>query len=111
NAYNDFVRAAQMMRGIQHKAPASMPNPPTTRAGIYQECAACAKEAAPALAMIRQALDKPCQAPPSRSFNDWYREYADFREVEREVTGVATYFDMTGRPYAAAEALLDGEEM
>jgi len=112
NAWNDFLAAARVIRTIPHKAPASMTNPPTTRAGLLAETALCTKEAAPGLAIMRSGFGKPCLAPPQRTYADLViQDLAAFREVERTTTGVRLYYQLTNQPLKAADAALDGEEM
>jgi hypothetical protein len=112
NAYNDFVAAARIIGNIPHKAPASMPSPPTTRAGLLAASAACTKDAGPGLDIMRQGFAKQCQAPVTRTFADLgFQEMARFREVERTITGVRLYYELTNRPGKAADAALDGEEL
>src|SRR5437016_13630805 len=66
NGYDDFVRAAKMISAIKHKAPASM-DPPPPESRIYDVCKSCAEDAAPGLAVLHAALDKPFMSPPERS--------------------------------------------
>lgn len=111
NAYDDFLRAAQMARGIQHKSPISMINPPTDDAGLLKASADCAKDAAPALAMLRQGLPKPYRQPAVRSFDTTMTQFASFRELARTLYGIALYYELSGQPGKAVETMLDGEEM
>src|SRR5215472_8645507 len=62
NAYDDFVRAGTLARGMQHKSPFSLPKPTYT----FTEFRAAAKDAEPVLAAIRQGLNKEYLFPPVR---------------------------------------------
>jgi hypothetical protein len=113
NAYDDFLQAAQMAGAIPHKSPSSMPNPPTTRAEFLAATQACAQDAAPALAVMRQGFNKPSMLPTSR--NDLgianMHAFAQFRELARTISGVEMYYELTGQPGKAADVALDGAEM
>lgn len=111
NGYDDFVRAGRLAQAIKHKSPASLSSPPADTAGLLKVTAACTKDAAPALAALRQGLSKTTQAPPVRSTNAFRPQYASFRELARTILGVAMYYEMSGQPGKAAEVMLDGEEM
>src|ERR1043165_9862186 len=58
NAYDDFVRVGAIMQVIPHKAPASLPNP-LPESQMLAVTKACSEDAAPGLAILRRALDKP----------------------------------------------------
>lgn len=111
NAYNDFVRAAQLAKAIKHKSPLSMRNPPMDDAGLLKVAAACAKDATPALAVMRQGLTKPCQTPPSRSIFGYYPHSGALRELARTIAGTELFYELSGQPDRAMETLLDGAEM
>lgn len=112
NGYNDFLLAARMVKNISHKAPASMVNPPTTRAGLLAQTAACTKDAGPGLAVMRKGFSKACLSPSPRTYADLgFSDMAMFREIERTISGVQLYFSLTNQPLKAVDAALDGEEM
>jgi hypothetical protein len=111
NAYNDFLRAAQMVRTIPHKSPASMPIPPATRAGYLAATQACTQDSAPALAVMRQGFNKPSMLPPDRTGGSIFPIFAQCREMARTIMGVEMYYELTGQPGKAVDAALDGEEM
>jgi hypothetical protein len=112
NAYYDFLKAAQMAGAIPHKSPASMPNAPTTRAGLLAVTEACTKDATPALAVLRQGFNKPCMLPPDR--NGWgtgnLHAFGQFRELARTISGVVMYYELSGQPGKAVDIALDGVE-
>ncbi len=110
NAYDDFVRAANMIRAIKHKAPASMPNPPK-ESEMFAVCKACAEDAGPGLAALKRAFGKTYLNPPSRSFATTFPAYASYREMARTITGVAKFHELNRQPGIAADDLLDGYEL
>lgn len=107
NAYDDFIKAGLLAKGMQHKSPYSMPRPTFK----FAEFEAAAKDGEPALAAMRQGLNRECMNPPVRSYNTIFPQYASFREVARVQNGVAMYYEMDGKPAKATEARLDGLEM
>jgi hypothetical protein len=111
NAYHDFLRAAQMVKAIPHKSPASMPYPPTTRAGLLAATKACTQDSAPGLAVMRQGFNKPCMLPPDRTGTFILPIFAQSREVARTISGVEMYYELTGQWAKAADVAMDGEEM
>ncbi len=111
NGYDDFVRAGQLASAMQHKAPASMIQPPS-QAQLFGVCAACAKDIQPAHSVLRRALREPYFHPAIRSaFDAFTRNDALFREMARELTGEAEYYEYINQPGKAADTLLDGMEM
>ena len=91
NAYDDFVRAGQLVRAMKHKSPYTMTG---TRAQneTLANFAACAKDAEPGLAVLRQGLHKTYLQPPDRSFKSvTFPTLATFRELARTVSGAAGY--------------------
>ncbi len=112
NAYNDFVRAGLMAKAISHQPPVSMMNPPEDRQGALAASTACARDAASILVVMRQGFGKPFLHPPLRSdSSDFSKEHGALRELARLISGVRDYYDLSGKPYLAVQAALDGEEM
>ena len=109
NGYDDLVRAGAMAKAVRHKSPYSMAQPDYTYGGFE----AAARDAQPALALMRQALAKEYRCPPVRSYGAKgpFPAFASFRELARTEMGVATYYEMSGRPAQATEARLDGLEL
>lgn len=108
NAYNDFVAAGRMAEAIRHKSPVTMMNPPSSRAQWLAACAACAKDAGPALQVMRRGFGKECVEPtePIRPPGGTSTRSA-IRELERTIRGVCDYYALTHRPYMAAQTALD----
>ncbi len=96
-----------MAQAVAHPSPFSRPGQTSY---TFAEFAACAKDIAPAHAVLRQALDKPYLHPPIRSATATY-PYAAFRELARELAGEAVYYEMNGQYGRAADTRLDGMEM
>ena len=110
NAYDDFVRAGQLARAMPHKGPYSLPGPPA-ETYTASNFAAADRDVQPALAVVRGALDKPCQARLSRSPFTPFPEFAAFRELAREMACAAVSEDLQGHPESAATIRLDMLEM
>jgi len=109
NAYDDFVRAGKLVMGVKHKSPLSMPRP----SFAFADFEAAAKDAQPALSVMRQGLQKEYLNPPIRTYGalPTFPVFATFRELARTESGTATYYEMDGKPGKATEARLDGLEM
>src|SRR5579871_6218860 len=58
NAYDDFVKAAHLAAAMQHKSPYSLPGP-ASQTHTLANFAACAKDAPPMHAALRQGLPLP----------------------------------------------------
>jgi hypothetical protein len=112
NAWDDFVAAGGLARGIVHKAPASMENPPADLIGLLAVTEDGAKDAAPSLARMRMGFGKTCLCPADRSFESANMgPNASLRELARTNSGVIEYYSLRGRWFDAAIASLDGYEM
>jgi hypothetical protein len=108
NAYDDFVKAGKMEKAVVHQTPISMSKPTFS----YKEFADGARDAAPALAIMRQALNKPYLHPPVRSnWDNSSQNNSLFRELARELAGEAYCYDMDGKYARAADSRLDAMEM
>jgi hypothetical protein len=107
NALDDFHRAYLLARKMKHLSPYSMPLPPA-QANTDANFAACAADAAPVRAAIRQGLQHPFMAP-MRSISLGY--YPEDRELARIIAGVAEYYRRTGRYGESMRVLLDGLRM
>src|SRR5262249_3823405 len=110
NAYDNFIKAGKMAHKMKHKSPYSMDGKPEQNETLAN-FAACANEAPPILAAMRQGLDKPSQSPPIRSFDTTLPELYTFRKLASTISAVATYEVRTGHPAQAMETRLDGMEM
>lgn len=110
NAFDEFVAAGDMAKKLVNQAPASMRNPPTGLNGTRAAADTCAKESAPILARVRAALDQPCLAPPSRSFNTLFPQYAKLREMARTLSASELSHELHGRYAEAAQVCLDSGE-
>src|SRR5437667_11389927 len=69
NAYDDFVKAGRLLKAIPHKPPAELRTPPA-ESQMLAISRACSQDAAPGLAILRRALNKPAVAPPARAAGD-----------------------------------------
>jgi len=110
NARDDFVRAYDMLPKERHFFPISMPRVPEE---TYEMYALAAKDAAPALSVLRQGLTKEYGNPPQRTLHDMTTmgPWAQFRELARVLHGMARYHEIRGEYAQAADCLLDGMEM
>jgi hypothetical protein len=101
-----------MAKTMIHKPPADMTDQPTNRQDVLAVTTACTKDALPALAVLRAAFNKPYLHPSEDpSGNGFTPQHSAFRELARVISGVADCYDLSGRPYLAAQIALDGEEM
>lgn len=112
NAYDDFVRAGILAKGMKHKIPISMAVPDFT----YASFQAAAKDAQPALALLRQGLGKEYLMPPAKPLSAMnvsgaFPVLASFRELARVESGVSIYYEMDGLHANATETRLDALEM
>jgi hypothetical protein len=110
NAFDDFVRAGQLVRAMKHKSPYSMVGPKVLNETLAN-FAACANDAVPVLTAVRNSLSKPYLHPPVRSFYTPMPQYGTFRSVARTVIGAAGYYARIRQPGKAIDILLDGMEM
>ena len=111
NGYDDFVRAGKLAKSMSHPSPYSMGGAPA-QTMTYQNFKACAKDAIPVEAAVRQGLGKTCLCPPVRSYKSVsFKDFALFRETARTLLGKARYEEMSGHPGQAIETLLDGYAM
>ena len=109
NAYDDFVLAGSLSRGMKHKSPYSVAVPVFTLTAL----SASAKDAQPAISALKKGLGHEYLLPPQRSARNSrvWQVFALFRELARTESGVATYYEMAGKPYLATETRLDALEM
>lgn len=111
NARDYFRKAYVLTQGMQHQSPYDMSGPPA-QTNTYANFAACAKDAVPALQMLREGLKHPYMEPPNRSAkNMQFRDFAGFREVARVNAGAADYEAISGHPGRSVQMRLDGMEM
>ncbi|HZT43389.1 MAG TPA: hypothetical protein VFA07_14570 [Chthonomonadaceae bacterium] len=114
NAYNDFVLAGQMARGMQHKTPYDALPQQQQQEQSSAYLAAFHKDAGPVLIVLRRGLTKPYLQPLGRTLSDDLKSigtHASFRELARTVAGEAEYYRHNGQPARAANVLLDGMEL
>lgn len=114
NAFDDFKRAGKMADGMVHHTPSNMPGPPE-KTQTFANYKAAALEFAPALAVVHQALSKPCQRPPVRSPSSIssidFTTNSALRNLTRNIQGAGRYEQLAGHPLRAADIWLDGVEM
>jgi hypothetical protein len=102
NARDDFLRAAQLARQVQHRSPYHY-GPPHSLA----DYAACAADAGPVISALRQGLSKPFMAPRRTDLPPTSTDLTALRELMREVSGVSDYYAIVGPPMRSAEIKLD----
>src|SRR5579871_4525978 len=107
NAYDDFVKAGNLATAMAHKSPYSMRGP-ASLTHTLANFAACAKDAQPAHAVLRQGLPLPYMNPRDRSNLDaTHITSARFRELARTLAGEADYYALTGQYARAVDSCLD----
>lgn len=109
NAADDFHRAFLLSRQMKHRSPLSMPVP-YEQANTDANYEACARDAVPMIAAVREGLAHQYEAPITDS-NAPTPLYAEYREIARVLAGSAEHYNRTGRPAEAMAILLDGVEM
>ncbi len=109
NGYNDFVTAGNLSMAMQHPNILDVARGPVPGMAYMS---LSAKDAAPALALLHSALDKPCVVPPVRSIKEFDNvPDAGLRDLARTAVGTAVYYEKIGQNSRAADTLLDGYEM
>ncbi|MEP6755102.1 MAG: hypothetical protein ABJA67_06355 [Chthonomonadales bacterium] len=111
NARDDFLKAGALAKKMVHHSMSNSPKPETYKLADF---AACAVDAEPVIAALRAGFLKPFMEPPQRSsatVSNSIQDYGVYRNIERELTGAATHFDMIGKPGRATQIRLDGMEL
>lgn len=109
NAADDFHRAYLLVKQMKHISPYSMPQPPEL-SRTDANFAACAKDAAPIIAVVRNGLLHQFVALPFDP-NSSSPQYAEYREIARELAGAAEHYKRVGSLAECLAIRLDGLEM
>ena len=108
NAFDDWVTAGTMVKGMTHKSPLSMSDP--EKDYTFANFQACYTDSRPALAIFRNGLKKPYMHPVSRSFATLFPHFASNREMARVISAEAYYYQCVGQYGKAVDSRLDGME-
>lgn len=110
NAWDDFVKAGEMVKKINHPGPLSSTR--SASSWTIPEYESFVRDNAPALDIFRRGLKKPYMHPCCRSSKEMpYSRYVGLRELARILAGEAYYYDSIGMPDKAMNSLLDGVEL
>ena len=111
NAYDDFARAGRLAKAMKHRSIYSTVSA-SAMATNPAYMALSARDAAPALAVLHNALDKHYITPPIRTaFGSHFPDLTNIRELARTASGTAKYYVQIGQTRRAVDTLLDGYEM
>ena len=108
NAFDDWVAAGTMVKGMTHKSPISMSDP--EKDYTFANFEACYTDSRPALAIFRSGLKKPYMHPVSRSFATLFPHFSSNREMARVISAEAYYYQCVGQYGKAVDSRLDGME-
>jgi len=112
NGWDYFARASDALVKINHPGPLSSAKDPAQWQMVDYE--AFVKANAPALALFREGLGKPCVSPPVphlRQVNNLTTLYSTFRELGRTLCGEAMYYQKRGKYGRALDSRLDCVEL